>query len=730
MKINTLYVKNFKNIKEIYIDNFERVNCIQGENGGGKSAIVTALQFIITNSLNEKIEEYVRWGTDKFEIECDFDHNEYNYIYRIEGSKSCKRKLIINNGEEFFNSEAVKKLAEVIDPNLTLHSCVSEQGKTTQLLFQTPAERLKTIKQILKFDSIFDAVDNIKTDMKKKDAEVEKIDVEQNVLKAREYSYIPTEELRKEVLACENIEDKIKLQEDIKRIYDENKLKKVKYESDLKIYNEKLQEIKQIDFAITSTEDTLKNLEKKDEVIYDDTEFKSLLSVKEDLQAEQIKYNNDKKNYDEAQKSLKEVVTNIEKYTAELSAIKLERLQSCKYNDTTIEVIQGEINTLKVDLYKKNNELTLAKEGKCSKCGTDLSTKFNTEELEKEIKVIESTIKEKETEQANQKKEIADYQEQVEKQKHLSNTKASLNEKISIYTTQKEKYESVVEPTIFDSHALEVLNKQIEEQSVLQKQIEEQNKTIRESNNLFSQLESKLNLYIDQKNKIGIVAEPKKDFDDSLIFNEEEYNNLKKQFAIQDQKKAELKRAEEFNEKLKAEQKENDKKVDSNDKLKESIQKQIGILRDTSCILEKDFSSHCIDTSIGFIRDKMNQFFQRTYPKYKVTVKQDKNSVTFFYQDEVLGVEAPCSMASGAERDILAIANRVALSSIQDLGILILDEIDSQMSEQNSYNLFKQLIDQQNIEQIFCITHCEGTKEMFESNNETSIYEVKEGELI
>jgi chromosome segregation ATPase len=64
------------------------------------------------------------------------------------------------------------------------------------------------------------------------------------------------------------------------------------------------------------------------------------------------------------------------------------------------------------------------------------------------------------------------------------------------------------------------------------------------------------------------------------------------------------------------------------------------------------------------------------------------------------------------------------------LGILILDEIDAEMSEQNSYNLFKQLIDQQNIEQFFIITHCEGTKEMFESINNCEMFEIKEGELV
>jgi len=60
MKINRLYVKNFKNIKEVEIDSFNRINVIVGDNGQGKSSILSALSFVFTGSLEEKMDQYIR----------------------------------------------------------------------------------------------------------------------------------------------------------------------------------------------------------------------------------------------------------------------------------------------------------------------------------------------------------------------------------------------------------------------------------------------------------------------------------------------------------------------------------------------------------------------------------------------------------------------------------------------------------------------------------------------
>jgi DNA repair exonuclease SbcCD ATPase subunit len=728
MKINRLYVKNFKNIKEVEIDSFSRINVIVGDNGQGKSSILSALSFVFTGSLEEKMDQYIRWGCDSFEIECNFSHECADYNYEIEVGKCTKRKLVINDAEEFTNSEAVKKLAEIIDPNLTLHSCVSEQGKTTQLLFQTPSARLKTIKEILKYDTIFDAVENIKSDIKVKANEIEKIDVEQNILEARTYTYLDEASLKKEVDSSDNIEEKLKLQEDIKILFEDNRKKKEQYDVKVKDYNIALNKKKDLDDKISDINIQINDIKVEDEKTFDLTELNSLISSKEEMQVAKVKYDSDLKNYNEAQSKLSEVSSQIDDLTTKISEIKIERLSACKYNNQSIEDAQSDINKLKIDLYKKQNELSLAKEGKCSKCGTDLSTKFDTVVLEKEVSEIESNISTKTSELSSIKKEIEDYNKKVNDQKEKSSLKKGLIDKIETLTNLKNDYESKVKPEEFDSEAYNKLVEKIQEQNKLKEEIEKNNKLVVEQRNKVNNLNSSLDIYKDELSKLQI-EEPKKDFDDSLTFDYDEYESLKKKSILKDQKLAEYNKAVEFNEQLKNEEKENKKKIKDNDSLKENISKNISILKDTASILEKDFSSHCIDRSIGFIRDKMNDFFQKTYPKYKVSVKQEKNSVTFFYEDESIGIEAPCTMASGFEKSLLAVSCRVALCSLQDINLLILDEIDSDANEENSLAMFKALIDQDQFEQYFCITHCELTKEFFESHKDVNVFEILEGEL-
>ena len=62
MKITRLKIKNFKTIKEIDISLDSKVNVITGDTGSGKSSILEAVSYLLTDSLDDKLIEYVRWG--------------------------------------------------------------------------------------------------------------------------------------------------------------------------------------------------------------------------------------------------------------------------------------------------------------------------------------------------------------------------------------------------------------------------------------------------------------------------------------------------------------------------------------------------------------------------------------------------------------------------------------------------------------------------------------------
>jgi chromosome segregation ATPase len=66
----------------------------------------------------------------------------------------------------------------------------------------------------------------------------------------------------------------------------------------------------------------------------------------------------------------------------------------------------------------------------------------------------------------------------------------------------------------------------------------------------------------------------------------------------------------------------------------------------------------------------------------------------------------------------------VALASITGIGFLILDEIDSDASEDNSISLYSNLIDSNLFSQIICISHKNDTKEHLLNNYQTKLIEL------
>ena len=147
MKIKILELENFKNISHLKLD-VSDLNLISGDNGSGKSSILQSIQYALTDSLPEKLSEYIQWGKDYFKIHITFDHLGLEYDYRIKYSNVSIKDLKIGN-EEFKNSEASKKIKEIVNSDLLLYSCFSEQGQSYSILTESPAERLKKFKSIL-----------------------------------------------------------------------------------------------------------------------------------------------------------------------------------------------------------------------------------------------------------------------------------------------------------------------------------------------------------------------------------------------------------------------------------------------------------------------------------------------------------------------------------------------------------------------------------------------------
>jgi len=176
--------------------------------------------------------------------------------------------------------------------------------------------------------------------------------------------------------------------------------------------------------------------------------------------------------------------------------------------------------------------------------------------------------------------------------------------------------------------------------------------------------------------------------------------------------------------------KENDNEITKLINELEDLYKQERILSTTKNIIAKKFISYLINEGASILKNKMNEFFNRAYGKYSISFINQNNSIDFFYQENKLKIPTSVYMASGFEKDIIALANRIALSYLCDFGIMLLDEVDSQAGDYYSNKLLELLINEKNINQIFLVTHNESSKELLMNFPNTKVYCMENGKTV
>jgi len=721
LKIKSLHVKNFKNIKDVTLTTENRVVVIVGDTGSGKSSILSALGYLLTDSLDDKISEYVRWGCKKFEIECEFNHNGVDYCMEVEGEKSAKKTLYIGD-EVYNNSEATKKLSEIIDPTITKYSAISEQGKTTQLLFQKPAERLKTLKEILKIDSINDIVENMKEDAKKIKTEIEVLEGEIKTLESRTFSFMDLPEVPnidnvlKEKIVLEKQKEEYEAK---KKAYDEYVLWKVFYD-DTVAKKESLEE------QIKKENDVIKNIEEpKPEFVFDTELYEKLKTDYNTILRQEAKYESAKQAYDDYVIKCNKVKKDIEDIDKKISDIKLSRIKSLMYTEEEYKKNDEAISECRSNITVLKDKIRLAELGMCPTCGQEYNV--NAETLKGDYVVLQDVLN----------NHIALKQEFDLDKKRYENEQAELRDnkaRVDAYKQKKEMLETSLHPVINEPEKLDkssvdikiTLNKMDEDKINLQKIID-YNKDLLNQNNLSKQKVALLQFQITEL-KVGDKPEEVASVENEFPLKAE-FKKCEESIILYNGAKAEYERVVKFNDGIRKERDESAVVIQAKFDKKFELHRQFTLLTSSKDILNNDFSSYMVDKGAEFLKTKMNDFFRRTYGKYNITFQKDKGSIDFFFQDGD-NKETPCSMLSGYEKDVCATANRIALSSLQHLGFMIVDEIDAHASDSRSVELFDSILSEKQIGQIFVITHNEASKEYFSNSQNCKIVEVTNGMIL
>ena len=717
--LKKITIKNFKNIENKTFDLTGNI-LISGENGSGKTSLLQAIRLCTTDSLQEKLSDYIMWGKSEFEIILffDIDNVDYKYSFNYKDKVSSKKSLTWNK-EELKGSDASSKLKQLFSSNLLLYSSISEQGQSYSILLDSPTERLETFKSILSIDKVGEAIDKMKEDLKELKTNSDMMKKEKELLESKTFDLLPEFELPN----IEQIKSNLLEQETEKEKKEKNDRVKQEYEILLSEYQKKLTRKEELESLIDSIRNKINSFPREE---YKESEY---LKLREENWTQETNLKNYKhslvlfSNYEKQKETL---LLKLLKLETEKRNIELVKVPELSFDKESFEIDQETLNSLQLKFKEVENHLKLIEQGKCPTCGQsfentslkDLVLERNG--LQTEINEFKKAISEKQL-QLKENEKLIKYNE-------LENSKLdSLTKQIVDLNYELNDLQEVSKPEeITIDASLPIKLTELEQQKV---RYEEYQKNISTFNKKLIEYESEL------KN-ITLIEQPIKPVLIRTGYDEVEYKRLQKEINIYEQKVSELERIQTHNNKIENDKKENQELIKQKDLIYYNIQEEIRVLEQSKNLLDKQYSSYLIKKGTEFVEKQMNIFFQKCYPKYEVFFKQtdNKKSIDFYYSNGKDNRFYSASLCSGFEKQLLAMAFRVALASITNVGFLILDEIDSDASESNSINLYSNLLESKLFNQIICITHKEETKNVLMNDFNARLIEmesvkVKEEEL-
>lgn len=694
--LKKIRLKNFKNISDKTFDLTGNV-LISGENGSGKTSLLQAIRLCLTDSTEEKLADYIKWGESEFLIDFyfDFENIDYNYqiLYKEKGGG--KKSLTFNN-EELKGSDASKKLKELLSSDLLLYSSISEQGQSYSILLDSPTERLENFKSILGIDKIGEVVEKMKEDLKELKNQSEVIKKEIELLELQKFDLLEEIELPN----IEQIKSDLQEQELEKEKKEKNDSLKREYDFLLQEYQKKINRKIELETLIESVNAKINSFVKVD---YKDSEY---LKLKEEnwIQETSLKnYNHSFILFQNYNKQKENLVSKLVKLKTEKNEIVLNDIPELTFTKESIEVDENTLSDLKVRLIQVENHLFLVSKGKCPTCGQKFeNTSLTQVQEEKDILQISidgfiKSIQERKQELEKVIKLQNENSILESKSKSLSQQIVSIHDELNDLEEVNEPIKPKIDNTIISK---------LQEIEKLKIQFEEYEKNI-------SSLNKRLLEYETELKGISLIEEPIKPTLTRTSYDENEYKRLQKEINIYDQKVKELERIKTYNKKIENDKEENKSLIKQKNLIYYKIQEDSRVLEQSKTLLDKQYSSYVIEKGTKFVEKQMNVFFQKCYPKYEVFFRQSSNkkSIEFYYTDENNSERLySANLCSGFEKQLLAMAFRVALASITKLGFLILDEVDSDASEQNSLELYSNLFEYGLFNQIICITHKTETK--------------------
>ena len=711
MLIKSLSLENFKTIRHAEFKFKKGVICFTGNNGEGKSTVLHAILLLLFNTTYEgTLKDSIRWGEKEFKISMEFSHEGKSYKESLTYSltKGSDRLLTdLTTNETFSGASAISKLAEIIDPEQARAAIVSMENEQN-LVTTTPSQRREYLKKIYSLE-FKQELNRIAVDLESTDKDIISLNSKKDVLEGFEYSL-------KDELA---LPDKSKY-EDAKEELEKLKAKK----ADLKLQLDKKSAIKE---KFNQAEDAYRRSRVKiEEYNREERDAKGTLESyeKELIRLQEVSYTEERTNEELKLKESFDKEIQAQEKRLEEAKQKLESiLPPSRISRTKINELTSRLAEINHAIKTSSSKLEILRQGKCPTCGRDIAP----EEADKEAEILKGlqidyqnvSLQVKEEEDSLTKIQNENDSRQKEKEqwelikttseqklKNLENQYENELSKLDLsyknkYLELKNSIDSVTAKIDKEKSRLVSLSSLISEGSELvRKNLEIMEELEKEYNKLEDPSEEVARLTLEMEVPEGII----KNYENALNYNES---------------------IRVYNEEMTKKAQERDEQVAELSKQIQSLTERKAMITVAKSIIQREFPSFVISRMVQSLNNYVNEFLDKVYPKYQISIEEGKNSLNILYGDYKTDVK----MASGFEKSAFSLAYMYALGKIQAYGLLICDEGDAAASDENSAKFYKMLGRSTDwLEQIMCITHKEEIKELLRNDFRAQIFTVENGE--
>ena len=712
MFIKTLNLKNFKTIKEAHFTFKKGIICFTGNNGEGKSTVLHAILLLLFNTTYEgTLKDSIRWGEKEFSISIEFEHEGKSYQESLSYSitRGSERILTdLDTGENYTGASAISKLAEIIDPEQARAAMVSMENEQN-LVTTTPSQRREYLKKIYSLE-FKQELTRIASDIETVENDIVTAKVQKEMLESSEYSLKEEKEVPSEE-AYQTAKDRVAvLEQELKELkVQQSKEQEIRAERggventirglELKVEKAKA-EIKEAEEEIESLDLELRKLEGIDYDVMESDE-RDILLASYDL------------NKTAQQKRIQNSQTELDKIPDTMVRI----------NRASYDSLNSKVAELRHSIQESSSKLEILRQGKCPTCGREISP----EEAEKEAEKLQSLQKEysEASEQLTKEKERLDsLQEENNKRSELRHKWESLRDKqVQELETLEKTYKLDQEKLTlkYQSRRSELNLKR----TGLQSKIDIRNSSVESNTKLVASYKAQIVDYEATRSKLK--AEEAKYTTIGEAISGIKLKMAEPGYIIQEYEDAVAynKSIQVYNEEMRKKAEDRDRRVAELSETLEELGAKKSMMLVAKGIVQKEFPSFVISRMVQALSSYVNEFLDKVYPKYQISIEEGKNSLNILYGEYKTDVK----MASGFEKSAFSLAYMYALGKIQAYGLLICDEGDAAASDENSARFYKMLGRSTDwLGQIMCITHKEEIKELLRNDFRAQIFTVENGE--